>query len=44
MNVNMKHVIKNTCIGCGIIICPFCLYEPSDCRCVNKGNCCKKSD
>lgn len=34
--------LKNkSCVGCGIIICPNCLREPSDCRCDNKDNCCK---
>ena len=26
----------NTCIGCGNVICPICLQEPSNCRCENK--------
>jgi hypothetical protein len=38
---NLKN---NTCIGCGNVICPICLQEPSDCRCENKDNCCKISD
>jgi hypothetical protein len=31
---------NNTCVGCGIPICPMCLKEPDDCRCENKEECC----
>jgi hypothetical protein len=27
---------KNTCIGCGTVICRICLQEPSYCKCENK--------
>lgn len=37
---NLKN---NTYIGCGKVICPNCLQEPSYCRCGNKENCCKIS-
>lgn len=47
--MNAKHwafnLKNNTCIGCGNVICPFCLKEPpSDCRCENKDNYYKTSD
>jgi hypothetical protein len=31
---------NNTCVGCGIIICPTCLLEPDNCKCENKEECC----
>jgi hypothetical protein len=31
---------NNTCVGCGIPICPMRLKEPNDCRCENKEECC----
>ena len=37
---NLKN---NTCVGCGNVICSFCLQEPSDCRYANKDNCCNIS-
>jgi hypothetical protein len=32
---------NNICIGCGVVICNFCLKEPKDCKCNNRDNCCK---
>lgn len=33
----------NTCVGCGIIICPICLQEPNNCNCENKEECCRSN-
>ena len=30
----------NTCIGCGNVICPICLKEPTHCNCENREDCC----
>ncbi len=34
------NAADNTCIGCGIIVCPLCLKEPVNCKCENKDTCC----
>ena len=35
-----QNQFNNTCVGCGVIICPVCLKESNSCKCENKDICC----